>query len=625
MKNAGKAVYFSKRAAYIVGPGGEIDPHFDIVDGLDYEAELAVVLGKDAYRVSKEDAFDYVLGYSVLNDVSARNLQKAHKQFYFGKRSTAIYDAFRDGGPAQKYFYNCWKAAKFLSTFDYSDIGTSLPLSEPTMGDDGMYHMTFDYSGLDEYSKEVYRRLIADNLAAGWEYDNDGSRIDFKSADGKSDDNAIAVLHLQGTSEEDHFYNCGFGIGGLAGFQGCSKGRGPTPDWGNTQTYFSAVSEPLEILVGGGRITGGEGGWNVQVDRYEHSETWEAHYNIQLRKYDSETGQPLAGSKWDILEAFDASQLDSTDLESADNWANAKGSQFLRWDGWDYGDGNPDGNIANDPCTWDINVTNSDGLLMLGDNEENATNKVAHTDVKSYTYTKGYCGGHPDPDIEESGDPEVDAEIEAAAQEAWEAEVNKCEELAAKGGFFHSIDPGTAQEDLEADRNEYYKQFISLRYDYSAVELNPRPGYTIHGGHKDDIPIEIKTVTSSEYKDSNNTPTSLKESTQMRMKMLQPILPQADLGGERTNYVADGNTNVATPAHASASTADYEVEEMEDIEQEDSEEATPSNATASNAKRKNRLLSQLKDLFEADFTTTIPFTQDRISAVSTATSGPRRC
>ena len=213
-------------------------------------------------------------------------------------------------------------------------------------------------------------------------------------------------------------------------------------------------------------------------------ETWEAHYNIQLRKYDSETGQPLAGSKWDILEAFDASQLDSTDLESADNWANAKGSQFLRWDGWDYGDGNPDGNIANDPCTWDINVTNSDGLLMLGDNEENATNKVAHTDVKSYTYTKGYCGGHPDPDIEESGDPEVDAEIEAAAQEAWEAEVNKCEELAAKGGFFHSIDPGTAQEDLEADRNEYYKQFISLRYDYSAVELNPRPGYTIHGGIK---------------------------------------------------------------------------------------------------------------------------------------------
>ena len=85
IKNADKAVYFSKRAAYIVGPGGEIDPHFDIVDGLDYESELAVVLGRDACKVKQEDAFEYVLGYSVLNDVSARNLQQAHKQFYFGK------------------------------------------------------------------------------------------------------------------------------------------------------------------------------------------------------------------------------------------------------------------------------------------------------------------------------------------------------------------------------------------------------------------------------------------------------------------------------------------------------------------------------------------------------------
>ena len=77
-KNAGKAVYFSKRAAYIIGPDDHIDGHFDIVDSLDYEVELAVILGRDAYRVSEEDAADYVLGYSVLNDVSARNLQTAH-------------------------------------------------------------------------------------------------------------------------------------------------------------------------------------------------------------------------------------------------------------------------------------------------------------------------------------------------------------------------------------------------------------------------------------------------------------------------------------------------------------------------------------------------------------------
>lgn len=79
------AVYFSKRVNRAVPDGGFIDGHLDIVDSLDYEVELAVVIGKDAKKVSKEEAFDYVLGYTVLNDVSARNLQTAHKQWYFGK------------------------------------------------------------------------------------------------------------------------------------------------------------------------------------------------------------------------------------------------------------------------------------------------------------------------------------------------------------------------------------------------------------------------------------------------------------------------------------------------------------------------------------------------------------
>lgn len=85
VKNVGKAVYFSKRASYIIGDGDFIDGHFDIVDSLDYEAELAVVLSKDARNVSESEAYNYVLGYSVLNDMSARNLQTDHKQFYFGK------------------------------------------------------------------------------------------------------------------------------------------------------------------------------------------------------------------------------------------------------------------------------------------------------------------------------------------------------------------------------------------------------------------------------------------------------------------------------------------------------------------------------------------------------------
>lgn len=78
-------IYFSKRVNRAVADGEEIDGHLDIVEGLDYEAELAVIIGKDAKNVAENDVFDYVFGYTILNDISARNLQTAHKQWYFGK------------------------------------------------------------------------------------------------------------------------------------------------------------------------------------------------------------------------------------------------------------------------------------------------------------------------------------------------------------------------------------------------------------------------------------------------------------------------------------------------------------------------------------------------------------
>lgn len=89
------AVYFSKRIGEAVAPCGEINGHFDIVERLDYEAELAVVIGKDADHVEEKDALDYVLGYTIINDVSARQLQTRHKQWYFGKGL----DGFTPMGP----------------------------------------------------------------------------------------------------------------------------------------------------------------------------------------------------------------------------------------------------------------------------------------------------------------------------------------------------------------------------------------------------------------------------------------------------------------------------------------------------------------------------------------------
>ena len=89
------AVYFSKRATYSQGTDAPIPAHTNLTNQLDYEVELAVIIGKDAYQVSEEDAENYIFGYSVFNDVSAREVQTGHKQWYFGKSL----DGFSPMGP----------------------------------------------------------------------------------------------------------------------------------------------------------------------------------------------------------------------------------------------------------------------------------------------------------------------------------------------------------------------------------------------------------------------------------------------------------------------------------------------------------------------------------------------
>ena len=88
-------IYFSKRVNEAVAPEGFIESHPSLVERLDYEAELAVVIGQTAKNVKATDAADYIFGYTVLNDVSARLLQTTHKQWYFGKSL----DGFTPIGP----------------------------------------------------------------------------------------------------------------------------------------------------------------------------------------------------------------------------------------------------------------------------------------------------------------------------------------------------------------------------------------------------------------------------------------------------------------------------------------------------------------------------------------------
>lgn len=89
------AVYFSKRVNEAVADHEPIPSHPGLVDSLDYECELAFIIGKDARNVAPEAVKDYIFGYTIINDVSARTVQTRHKQWYFGKSL----DGFTPMGP----------------------------------------------------------------------------------------------------------------------------------------------------------------------------------------------------------------------------------------------------------------------------------------------------------------------------------------------------------------------------------------------------------------------------------------------------------------------------------------------------------------------------------------------
>lgn len=77
-------IFFGKAVDRCRGDGEDIPSHADFISTLDYECELGVILGRDARNVAPEDVEEYVFGYTILNDVTGRELSR-HKQNYFMK------------------------------------------------------------------------------------------------------------------------------------------------------------------------------------------------------------------------------------------------------------------------------------------------------------------------------------------------------------------------------------------------------------------------------------------------------------------------------------------------------------------------------------------------------------
>ncbi len=97
-----KPIYFSKIAYPAIGHDDFVDSHSIVVTQLDYEVELAVIIGKKCKNVSLKEAEDCIFGYTIANDISARDIQTSHGQWHKGKS----FDTFCPIGPYIAYKSN---------------------------------------------------------------------------------------------------------------------------------------------------------------------------------------------------------------------------------------------------------------------------------------------------------------------------------------------------------------------------------------------------------------------------------------------------------------------------------------------------------------------------------------
>lgn len=136
-------IYFSKRANKILGHEDYILLNDDITEKLDYEIELAVIIGKDGKNIKKEEASDYIFGFSIFNDLSARDLQTKYKQWYYGKS----FDGSSVMGPC--ILIND-------KSFDYNNLDLKLSVNEKLRQNNNTENMIL---GVDEIIEDLSKSI----------------------------------------------------------------------------------------------------------------------------------------------------------------------------------------------------------------------------------------------------------------------------------------------------------------------------------------------------------------------------------------------------------------------------------------------------------------------------------
>ncbi|MDO5418132.1 MAG: hypothetical protein Q4F29_13095, partial [Lachnospiraceae bacterium] len=268
-------------------------------------------------------------------------------------------------------------------------------------------------------------------LPEGWQYEWQGGQVTFWAENPETSDFLVTGLAPEGSRLEDAMP---IGLIYIA----------YPADYTSLQHLASAV----ELTVPWScyfklSVPENPGSWLLpEVRHYRHQEDFTALYGAGLEKQDRDTGELLAGVRFQPLEYFDDSQLEDSVLDKR---------QFEQWNGWKARCGEE--------------VTDSEGHLV-------------HWDEKCYHYEKTYCSGHPEPEIvyEGSSQEEFD-KLEEESLAAWEAEVEACAQICD----YHTLD-GSGEALLEADRDLAYQQFINLTYGYAFEETKPADGYRLPEG-----------------------------------------------------------------------------------------------------------------------------------------------
>lgn len=145
-------VAFSKVPESVIGPGRAIEiPAAS--SAIDYEAELAVVIGKSGKRIARAQAMDHVFGYTIVNDVTARDLQKRHQQWLIGKSC----DTFCPMGP--------WLVTR--DAIDGTALGVKLWVNDELRQDGHTSDLVFDIPSIIEALSAAITLLPGDVIATG--------------------------------------------------------------------------------------------------------------------------------------------------------------------------------------------------------------------------------------------------------------------------------------------------------------------------------------------------------------------------------------------------------------------------------------------------------------------------